>query len=231
GAEEEHLDGELAALLSETEDIRLLDALGIDALLGGDEAHGRDAVAVARRLLEIEPLGRLLHGFSQLRLDQLAAATEERLRLLDQDSVVVPGDLAGAGGRTALDLIEEAWAGAVLEHAVGAGADQEGLLQRIDGAVDGPGRGEGPEITARQAPGAAVLGELGDRVVAGDENIGKGFVVTERDVEARLQLLDEIGLEEQGLRLGRGGEELHARSECNHRRDTVVVTTEACIGR
>ena len=33
GAEEEHLDADLAALLGETEDIRLLDRLGIDALL------------------------------------------------------------------------------------------------------------------------------------------------------------------------------------------------------
>ena len=36
------------------EDIGLLDRFGIDALLRGDEAHGLDAVAIARRLLEIE---------------------------------------------------------------------------------------------------------------------------------------------------------------------------------
>ncbi len=231
GAEEEHLDGELAPLLGEAEDIGLLDALGIDALLGGDEAHRGDAVAVARRLLEIEPLRRLLHRFGKLRLHQLAAPAEKGFGLLDEDLVILPGDLAGARGRATLDLIEEARAGAILEDAVGAGADEERLLQGIDGAVDGAGRGEGSEITARQAPCTAMLGEFRNGMVAGDQDIGEGLVVAQRDIEARLELLDQIGFEQQGFRLGRGGDELHAGGHGNHRCDPVGVTTKACIAR
>src|SRR5438105_8455181 len=54
GPEEEHLDAGLPAFLSGAEHIALLEGLRIDALLGGDEAHRLDAVAVARRSLEIE---------------------------------------------------------------------------------------------------------------------------------------------------------------------------------
>jgi hypothetical protein len=41
-------------------------------------------------------------------------------------------------------------------------------------------------------------------MVAGDQDIGKRLVVAQLHVEARPQLLDQIGLEQQRLGFGRG---------------------------
>ncbi|MMZ69397.1 hypothetical protein D1872_322350 [compost metagenome] len=67
--------------------------------------------------------------------------------------------------------------------------------------VDRPGRGEGAEVVARNGVGAAMLPHLGRAVVAPDHQLGEGLVVAQQDVEARLQLLDEVGFEQQGLGL------------------------------
>ena len=54
GAEEEHLDAGLAALLMDGEDVGLVDRLRVDALVGLDVGERGEAVAVARGGLEIE---------------------------------------------------------------------------------------------------------------------------------------------------------------------------------
>ena len=54
-----------------------------------------------------------------------------------------------------------------------------------------------------------MFGELRRGVIFGDENIGKALVITHQHIEARLQLLDEICLQQQGFRLGGGGHKHH----------------------
>ncbi len=76
-----------------------------------------------------------------------------------------------------------------------------------------------------------MLGELGEGVVLGDQDVGKRLVVAQDHIVARLQLLDEIGLEEKRLGLGRGGDEFHGGGERDHRRDAVRVAAEAGIVR
>ena len=68
-----------------------------------------------------------------------------------------------------------------------------------------------------------MLQDLRDRVVAGDEDEGEGLVVPEHHVEAGLEPLDEVRLEQQRLDLGRGGDELHARGVRDHAGNSVVV--------
>jgi hypothetical protein len=68
GAEEEHLDAALAALLVDGEDVRLLDALRVDALVRLDMGKGGEPVAVDRGALEVELLGCRLHGSRDFRL-------------------------------------------------------------------------------------------------------------------------------------------------------------------
>ena len=97
GAEEEHLNAGLPALLRQAEDIGLLDPLRLDTLFRGDEAHRLDPVAVARRTLEIELLGSLFHQSGEIGLHRLALAVKEGLRLLHQLIVIVRLDDAGAG--------------------------------------------------------------------------------------------------------------------------------------
>ncbi len=151
GAEEEHLDAGIAALLMDGEHVGFFHGARIDALLRLDRRQRREAVAIKRRGLEFEFGRGLLHLAGQLLFHQMAAAGQEVAGLAHQLGIAGKIDLAGAGAGAAADLIEQAGPGAAFEEAVGAGADQEGALQRRDGAIDRAGRGERPEITARAA--------------------------------------------------------------------------------
>ena len=108
GAEEEHLDAGEAALLMGGEHVGLGDAARIDSLMGLDRREGREAVAQGGGALEIERLGGLLHVARELFAHRLAAAGEKRLRLAHQLGIVARRDLAGAGRRAALDLMQQA---------------------------------------------------------------------------------------------------------------------------
>ena len=230
-AEEEHLDAGLATFLRQAEDIRLADRLRINALRLGDETHCLDAVAIGRGALEIQRFRRLLHLPGKVGLHRLALAIEKGFRFRRQRLIGRWFDIVDARRRAALDLVQQAGPGAVAVGAVGASPDQEGLLQRVDGAVDGTSRSKWPEIGAFAIAGAAVLHQLGYRVIPGDQDIGKRLVVAQHDVEAGFELLDQIGLEQQRLGLGIGGDELHVDGERDHRRDAAGVTEDAGIIR
>src|SRR5262249_54212347 len=93
----------------------------------------------------------------------------------------------------------------------------------VDGAADRAGRCKRTEIIAFTAARAAMLEDLWDCMVAGDENEREGLVVPEHHVEAWLQPLDQIGLEQKRLDLGSGSDELHGRSVSDHAGDAIVV--------
>ena len=138
----------------------------IDALLRLDRRQRGEAITIQRRGLEFEFSGRLLHLAGEQLLHGMAAAGQEIGRLAHQFGIAGEVDLAGAGARAAADLIEQAGAGAALEEAVGAGADQERALQRRDGAVDGAGGCERPEISSGPGLRAAMLEDLRRPMVA-----------------------------------------------------------------
>ena len=163
----------------------------------------------------------------------MAAAGQEVVGLAHQLGIAGKIDLAGAGPRAAADLIEQAGPGAAFEEAVGAGANQERALQRRDGAVDRAGGGERPEISPGLRLRAAMLEDLRRPVVAGDQDVGKRLVVAQLHVEARPQLLDQIGFEQQRLGLGRGRDDLdrhggrdHAQDARRQRRDGTGIGGE-----
>ena len=141
----------------------------------------------------------------------MTAAGQEVVGFPHQLGIAGEIDLAGAGAEQRRDLVEQAGAGAAFEKSVGAGADQERALQRRDGAADGAGRCERSEIASRPRLRAAMFEDLRRPMVAGDQDIGKRFVVTQMHVEARPQLLDQIGFEQQRLGLGRGRDDLDGR--------------------
>ncbi|MNI26158.1 hypothetical protein D3C73_798450 [compost metagenome] len=222
---EEDLDAGLAALGMQGEDVGLGHAVGVDAVLHGDGRQGADAVAHPGGGLEVEVVGGRLHLLRQAGDDGARLAAQEGLGLVDQFAVVLQRDQAGARGRAALDLMQHAGAGAGLVDAVRAGPQQEGLLQGVQRVVDRPGRGEGAEIVAGHGVGAAMLAHLGRAVVAADHQFGEGLVVAQQDVEARLQLLDEVGFEQQGLGLGRRDHQLHRAGQRHHQADALGVET------
>ena len=201
------------------EHVGFLHGARIDALLRLDRRQRRQPVAIERRGLEFEFGRGLFHFAGQLLLDRAAAAGQEILGLAHQFGIAGKIDLAGARPRTAPDLIEQAGPGAAFEKRVGAGAHQEGALQRGDGAVDRAGRGERPEIAPGPRLRAAMLEDLRRPMIAGDQDIGKRFVVAQLHVEARPQLLDQIGFEQQRLGLGRGRDDLDRHGGRDHPQD------------
>ena len=119
---------------------------------------------------------------------------------------------------------------AALEEAVGAGAQQERALQRRDGAVHRPDRGERAVIVAVAVARAAVLEDLRRPVVGGDQDVGERLVVAQQHVEARAQPLDQIGFEQQRLGLGLGGDEFERGGGRDHALDARVVAGRPRIG-
>jgi len=76
-----------------------------------------------------------------------------------------------------------------------------------------------------------MLGDLRGVVIPRDQNIGEGFVVAHQHVEARLQLLDEIGLEQQRVGLGLDRDEHHVGRRGDHPGDAVHMAGEAGVAR
>ena len=63
-------------------------------------------------------------------------------------------------------------------------------------------------------------------MVPPDEDIGKALVIAQNDVEARFQLFDEIGFEQQSLGLGLRDDKLHGRRQRDHQRDPLCMPAE-----
>ena len=213
------------------EDVGFFGVARVDALLRLHRRERRQPVAVDRGALEVERLRRLLHLDGELLLHGAALAGEERGRFAHEFRIFGELDLARARRRAALDLVQQARPRAAFEEAVGAGAQQERALQRGDGAVHRPDRGERAVVAAVAVAGAAVLEDLRRPVVAGDHDVGERLVVAQQHVEARAQPLDQIGLEQQRLGLGPGGDELERGGGGDHALDARVVAGRPRIGR
>ena len=198
----------MAARLVRGDDVGIAQYVDIDVLAALDLGQGADAVAQEGGALELELFRQVLHAQGELFLHLLAAAGEERARLVDELGIALLVDAADAGAAAALDLVEEAWARAGREHAVAARAQEERALQRDERAVHRAGRGEGAEIIAGIAARAAMLGQLREIVVAGEVDVGKRLVVAKQHVVARHQALDEVAFEQQRLDFGMGDDDL-----------------------
>ncbi len=163
-------------------------------------------------------------------LDRAAAAGEEIARLLDQLRIFVERNLAGARRRAALDLVEQAGTGSIGVETVRAGAQKERPLQRVQGAEHRAGAGEGPEIVAGDRARAAMLDQPRGGMSSADQDVRKALVVAQRDVVAGLQLLDEIGLEQQRLGVQFGGDEHHRAGLRHHAGDAGRLALGRHIG-
>ena len=121
-ADEERLHRDLPALGSEREDVRIAHPGRVHGLRALNEGRRAQPVAQYRGGFEVELLRSLCHLLFEVLLDGRGLATEEILGLLDQ--LFVPGlvDPPDAGGRAALDLVEQAGPVAIGEKAVCAGS-------------------------------------------------------------------------------------------------------------
>ena len=230
GAQEEHLHANLPALEVRGEDVGLVDRRQGDRLVRLDVGQRADAVAQDGGAFEFETDRGLLHALGQCLLDLAVAPAQEAAHLVDDGAVLGLVDAADAGRRAALDLVLQAGPGAGREHAVGAGAQREGALQGIERAVDRGGRGEGAEILVLRVAHAAMLGELRPFGVAADDDVGERLVVAQQHVEARLEALDQVVLEQQGLGLAAGDRELHGLGARDHAQQAVVEPRRLGVG-
>ena len=209
GTIEEHLHADLAAAVEGGDDVGVVDfALHVDVLMRLHRAQRPQSVAELGRALELQVFCRVLHAGGQFLLHRTALPEQEGLGLAHQFVVAGLVDLAHAGRRAALDLVEKTGAVAVLEHAVRAGAEQERLFQRGDGAVDRLGAGKRGEVVALPLVRPAVFGDPGEVMLAGEHDVGEGFVVAQQHVVARLEPLDQVGLQQQGFDLAIGDHDL-----------------------
>ena len=229
--DEEHLHAGLPALLVQRHDVGLLDALGVDPLVRLHAGQRPDAVAERRGALELHRPAGVGHRRREAFLHPGRAAAEEQHGVLDQRAVVGLADQPDAGRAAALDLVQQARPRPALEHRVGAGAQQEGLLQLVQRPVDAAGRGERAEVAARVLPQAAMLLDLRKAMVAGDDDVREALVVAQQHVVARLQLLDQVLLEQQRLGLGLRGQEHHRRRGADHSPYARVGPDRLGIGR
>ncbi len=136
-------------------------------------------------------------------LDQrLLATLEEELDLFDVRAVVGLGDRLDARALAPLDVIEETGA---LQRPLAvvdvdrAGPEREEPADQVHRLVDARCRGIRPEVAAPVV--RQLAGPLDPREVVGQGHLDVrvALVVLEPDVEARLETLDEVRLEEERL--------------------------------
>ena len=208
-ADEEGLDAHLPRLAGEREDVAVAQPLGVDGLRSLDVGERAQPVAVDGGELEILLLRRFGHRLAEPCLDARRLAREEQLRVLDEVGIIFLRDPVDARGRAAADLVEQAGPLAVGEEAVRAAAQKEKLLQGVKRGRNAPGARERAEILPFDAPRAAMLAHLRERMVLAQQDKGEAFVVAEQHVVRRAETLDQLRLEQQRLGLGAGGDDGH----------------------
>ncbi len=170
-------------------------------LLAGEGVEPASDVAERGGALELHRLGRLLHPPLRLADQPVGAPFQHEQHLLDHRPVLRLSLIADAGGLAPPDVVVEAGpVGCLPRQIVVTGAHGVELL-------------DGPQSTAHRAhvgvrsevPGAIPLEPTRDehsreRLLDGHLHVRVGLVVAQPDVEAGDVLLDQVVLEQQGLR-------------------------------
>ena len=202
----------------------------VHGLLVQHPRQGRHLVADLGSLLELEPL-RVGHHAGLERVEHgLGLAPQKRLRIANIAAVSLAVNQIHTRAAAAFDLVEQAWARAVGEHGVFAGAKPEHLLQQGHRFFHRPGAGIGPVVAVALVDRPAVVRHAGKgdgrvwpgpgRAVgfpgAGDLEVGVALVVPEQDVELGVQRLDQVVFQQQGLSLGPHHGGFHAHDAADH---------------
>ena len=218
-ADEEDLHAGLPALHMERDDVGLFDALGVDALGGLDLCQSAYTVAQAGGTFKFHQFGRFGHFLGQRFLCLGRFAFQKVIRRFDQLGVFFFRDLPTAGTRAAFEVVVETGPIACFDFLVRARPQQEHSLQGVQRSVDRARAGKRTVIAPLPGLGPAMLFDPGEVVLFGDEDIGEGLIVPQKDVVLGFQLLDQVLFEQQRLSLGRCRQEHHRRGFRNHPRD------------
>jgi len=207
----------------ERDDIGLRHRARIDALRGLYLGQRLDAVAQGGGALIRHRLGGRRHLGGEFFLNPGGAPRKIEPGVTHLRGIVLAADLAHAGRGATLDLVLQAGACAALEHGIRAVAQLKDALQLRKRPVDRAGAGKRAVIAALFAFRAAMFPDH-RKIMRGDEDVGKALVVAQEHVVARLEVLDEVLLQQQRLGLGRCGQKHHRGGLMDHPGDARCVT-------
>ena len=221
------IDAGTPPLHTHGEDVDVLVLGRFNGLLVQHPRQRLHLVAQLRRLLELQLLGMREHARLQPLKQLLGLAAQQGLGALHIHRIGFGRHHAHAGGRTALDLEQQARPRAVGKHRVLAGAQAKHLLQQLDGFLHRPPVGVGAEVAVALVDGTAVVRHARkalprcralaiERCHASDSEEGVALVVAEQDVVLRVLRLDEVVLQQQRLGLGAHHGGLQARDFADH---------------
>ena len=162
-----------------------------------------DLVAVAGGFFKLQVGGGGLHFVLQGAGQFVGFAVEEGGGLAHAVAVVFFADVADAGRGAAFDLVQQARAVAVFEHAVFAGAQHEDFLQDLDAVAHGVAVRIRTEVLVRLFQRAAVIRHL-RILMSAEHEVGIAFVIAEEDIVFGRQGFDEVVFENQGFGFGAG---------------------------
>ena len=143
--------------------------------------------------------------------DFIGASTHEIFGICHKRVIIAQRHFPCTRSGTAFDLIEQTGSGSVLVITICAGADQERALQGGHGTIHRPSIGKGAKIRAFAFARTAMFHKLRRVMIPRQQNIGKTLIITHQHIELRLQLLDQIGFQQQGFGLSAGGDKFHGR--------------------
>ena len=194
----------------------------VDKLAALHQTERLQLVAVARGFFKLQIGGGLLHFVLQSLAQHIGAAVEKSGGFFHCGAVVVCRNRAHARRGAALDLVQQAGALAVGKHAVFAGAQLEHFLQHLDAVAHRVAIGIGAEILVRLFQAAPVVGHLRE-LMAGEHQIGIGFVVAKQNIIFGRQRLNQIVFQNQRLGFAAGNGNLHPHHLLDHQRDARRV--------
>ena len=161
---------------------------------------GGDEVAQGGGLFKAKVLGGGLHAHAQIVGEVAQAAFEKELYALGGFGVLVVGDEAtNARAQAAMDVILQAGMSMGTGEIHLTGGHQKVAMNKIQQTISEIGGEIRPIVSAAlpQTPRDKDAGEL----LIGELDVRVSFVVAQKNIEARLPLLDEVVLERQRLLL------------------------------
>ena len=205
----EDLGIRVGAVHGDGEHVDRADRSARHALALEQRAHGPQAVAVDRRLLELLRLCSSRHGLLQVALDLAVAPGEKADDRVDVRPVVRLRYVVDAGRLAALDVVVEAGAA---RGAAGLGTVarpvREELAQQVECLAHALRARERAEVGPLRAVALTREVHARELLVERYADVRVRLVVAQADVEGRPVLLDEALLGEQSLGLVLGRDEV-----------------------
>ena len=164
-----------------------------------------EVVAQPSGPLEVEFTGRRGHPLFEFTREPVGLAGQEVAEVEHDPPMLLGADPPDARRRAFVDVAEQAWTldlAVPLEHSGRAGPGGEHPGQQVEGLPDGPGVRVRAEVTDALAARTAVDHQPRELLVECDRQNRVGLVVAVADVEPRIELLDPVVFQLQGLDLG-----------------------------